>query len=247
LTENCNWQLKAAVIIFLLQGYFIVLNTNDIIMSTMPDQIIKIIITDDHRSFRSGVRTSLEKRNDVEVIGEAENGLDLLNKLIYLQPDIILLGVTMPVMDGAATLPVLKQRYPHIKVIMLTMHNDPDMICQLIERGASGYLTKETSTDKIYEAVRACYKKWFFINDTVINAFIARKQDLAAGLSHHFNSKERTILRHLHDGKMTVEIADIVDLSVRTVEAAVAKLKTKTGSKSLVELISYAVRHKLLE
>ena len=153
----------------------------------------------------------------------------------------------MPVMDGLAALPIIKERYPHIKIVMLTMHNDPDMICRVLELGANAYLTKESGAEKIYEAILACYKYWFFINETVINAFIARKSHVTSELSHNFNEKELIILKHLQNGKTTKEISEDVYLSARTVDALISRLKTKTSSKSLEELIEYAIRNKLIE
>lgn len=212
-------------------------------MLTEPEHRIKIIITDDHRLFRSGVRTSLTKKNDIDIIGEAEHGLDLLNKLIYLQPDIIILGISMPVMNGVETLPILKKRYPGIKVIILTMHNDPAMICRMIELGANAYLTKESGSEKIYEAILACHKNWFFINDTVRYALTGTTPEYTGG----YSDKEIQLLKSLQGGKTINNIGDEVDLSPRTVSAIIDRLKTRTGSKSIEALIEFAVENKIID
>ena len=119
---------------------------------------IKVLITDDHEIFRRGVKTGLAKRRDIEFIGEAENGQDLLTQLEYLEPDVILLDISMPVMDGQAALPIIKERFPAVKVIMLTMHNDPVVIATMMSLGANSYLTCESSSENIYEAILSCYK-----------------------------------------------------------------------------------------
>src|SRR5919202_3701002 len=123
-------------------------------MNEIDNHIIKVIITDDHALFRTGVKTSLANRKDIQMIGEAENGMQLLNLLKHIKPDIILLDIQMPIMDGLTTLPEVKKLYPDIKVIMLSMHNDPSMITKMMEIGANSYLTKDSDSEKIYEAIK---------------------------------------------------------------------------------------------
>lgn len=216
-------------------------------MLTEPEQRIKIIITDDHRLFRTGVRNGLANKRGIEIIGEAENGQDLLQKLEYLKPDIIILNIQMPVMDGLTTLPILKKRYPAIKVIILSMHSDPSVICRMIELGANTYLTKDAGSDEIYETILVCHKNWFFINHTVRNAIINKKIERQTGSAHTFTEKEIRILKLLYKGEKTKEIGVEVDLSYRTVEAIIDKLKTKTGCKSIEALIEFAVKNKIIE
>ena len=212
-----------------------------------PEQKIKIIITDDHAIFRTGVKISLSKKTDIDIIGEAENGLALLDLLKHLEPDIIILNISMPVMDGPTTLPVLKKKYPHIKVIILTMHNDSDMICNMIELGASAYLTKECGSEEIYKAVLACYKNWFFINDTVRNAFAAIGASQKIEVNNIvFTAKEVQIIKLLYTGKPVDEIATEVDLSPRTVTAIIDKVKTKAGVKSIAGLFLFAEKEKMI-
>jgi DNA-binding NarL/FixJ family response regulator len=143
----------------------------------MSDQAIKIIITDDHSLFRSGVIKCLAGKPGIEIIGEAENGLHLLKLLEHVQPDIILMGITMPVMNGEKAMPIVRKKYPALKVIILTMHNDYNMICRMVELGANAYLTKETGAEEIYNAILACHKNWFYINHTVRRAFAYSLKD----------------------------------------------------------------------
>src|SRR3954469_21302138 len=126
------------------------------------DAVIKVAIADDHTLFRTGVKTSLSSRKDIQMVAEAENGMQLLNLLKHVQPDVVLLDITMPIMDGLATLPEIKKLYPGIKVIMLSMHNDHSMISKMMEIGANSYLTKESGSEMIYEAVKAVYDQDFF-------------------------------------------------------------------------------------
>ncbi|MCC6259200.1 MAG: response regulator transcription factor, partial [Chitinophagaceae bacterium] len=117
---------------------------------------IKVIICDDHVLYRAGVKTALSTKPDVKVIAEADNGVHLLNLIKNLTPDVILLDIQMPIMDGVATLPEIKKICPQAKVIMLTMLEDNSMITRLMEIGANSYLTKTSDSEVIYEAIKTC-------------------------------------------------------------------------------------------
>src|SRR4028119_118079 len=102
-------------------------------MKNLDFDIIKVAIADDHALFRAGVKTSLSMHKDMQMVAEAENGMQLLNLLKHIQPDVVLLDIQMPIMDGLATLPEIKKMYPDIKVIMLSMHNDHSVITRMME------------------------------------------------------------------------------------------------------------------
>ncbi|RTL59802.1 MAG: response regulator transcription factor [Sphingobacteriales bacterium] len=212
--------------------------------------MINIVIADDHVLYRAGVKTALSQKKDIKVLAEADNGMQLLNLLKHIQPDVILLDIEMPIMNGIATLPEIKQLYPQIKVIMLTMHDDHSMIAKLMELGANSYLTKNSDSEVIYEAVKTCYEQEYFFNALTNKALIdglrnKRSDDGPSDVK--LNEKEITILRLMCEEKSTKEIADIVDLSPRTVEAIRDKLKSKVGAKSTAGLILYAVKHNIAE
>jgi DNA-binding NarL/FixJ family response regulator len=216
-----------------------------------PDSVIKVAIADDHHLFRTGVRTSLSSRKDIQMVAEAENGMQLLNLLKHIKPDVILLDIQMPIMDGYATLPEIKKLYPDIKVIMLSMINDPSMITRMMEIGANSYLTKESDAETIYEAIRTCYEDEFFFNDltnkALLNGLRSKKEPEVEVHEVNLSEKERTILRLMCEEKSTKEIADMVDISPRTVEAIRDKLKSKTGAKSMAGLVMYAVKAGIVE
>jgi DNA-binding NarL/FixJ family response regulator len=164
-----------------------------------------------------------------------------------VQPDVVLLDIQMPIMDGLTTLPEIKKLYPDVKVIMLSMHNDHSMISKMMEIGANSYLTKESGSDMIYDAIRAVYEQDFFFNDLTNKALLSglrtkRIAEASMPADVQLTEKEITILKLMCEEKSTKEIADIVDLSPRTVEAIRDKLKTKTGTKSMAGLVMYAVK-----
>jgi DNA-binding NarL/FixJ family response regulator len=214
---------------------------------------IKVLIADDHVLYRAGVKTALSAKKDVKVIAEADNGMHLLNMLKMIQPDVILLDIQMPVMDGIGALPEIKKNWPHIKVIMLTMMDDHSMITKLMELGANSYLSKTSDSEIIYEAIKTCFEQEYYFNSLTNKALLTNLKQRTNVIPQKFapqeanlNDKEMLILRLMCEEKSTKEIADIVDLSPRTVEAIRDKLKVKTGAKSTAGLIMYAVKNNIL-
>jgi DNA-binding NarL/FixJ family response regulator len=148
----------------------------------VPEHVITVIITDDHTLFREGIKMLLSQKKDIKVIGEAENGLQLLHLLSHTIPDVILLDIEMPGMDGITALSSIRKRYADLKVIMLSMHNQGTMVSTLMEAGADTYLTKTVDSEIIYEAIKSCYNKSYFFNE-LTNLSILQK----------FRSKDKTI------------------------------------------------------
>ena len=222
-------------------------------MDTENEEVIRVIIADDHVLYRAGVKTALSSKKDIKIIAEADNGLHLLTLLKVITPDVILLDIQMPIMDGITTLPEIKKLYPGIKIIMLTMMDDQSMITKLMELGANSYLTKTSDSEIIYEAIKTCHEHEYYFNSLTNKAllnnlrqktpsFIKLQQDDAT-----LSDKEITVLRLMCEEKSTREIAEAVELSPRTIEAIRDKLKTKTGAKSTAGLIMFAVKNKLLD
>lgn len=215
---------------------------------------IRVIIADDHVLYRAGVKTALSAKKDVKVIAEADNGMHLLNLLKMVQADVILLDIQMPIMDGIAALPEIKKLYPNIRIIMLTMIEDHSMITKLMEIGANSYLTKTSDSEIIYEAIKTCFEQEYYFNSLTNKALLTnlkqRNDTTPQRLMQqeaNLNEKEMLILKLMCEEKSTKEIADVVDLSPRTVEAIRDKLKVKTGAKSTAGLIMYAVKNHILD
>ena len=225
-------------------------------MSLKPDssQPINVIIADDHVLYRAGVKTALSSKKDIKVIAEADNGAHLLTLLKAVQPDVILLDIQMPIMDGIATLPEIKKLYPHIKIIMLTMMDDHSMITKLMELGANSYLTKTSDSEIIYQAIKTCHEQEYYFNSLTNQALLNNLRQKNVSMPQRtlvedvrLTEKEIMVLKLMCEEKSTREIAQAVELSPRTVEAMRDKLKTKTGAKSTAGLIMYAVKNKLLD
>lgn len=223
-------------------------------MEQENEDVIKVMIVDDHVLYRAGVRTALSSKKDIKIIGEADNGQHLLNMLKGgIKPDVILLDIQMPVMDGIATLPEVKKLFPEIRIVMLTLLDDQSVVTKLMELGANSYLVKTSEAEVIYEAIKTCYQQEFFFNSLTNKALLnnlRQKNSSSFRVPHEdavLNEKEITILRLMCEEKSTREIAEAVELSPRTIESIRDKLKAKTGTKSTAGLIMFAVKNKLLE
>jgi DNA-binding NarL/FixJ family response regulator len=222
-------------------------------MKTESEGVVNVIIADDHMLYRTAIIAALSFKKDVKIIAQADNGSHLLNLLTGIHPDVILLDIQMPVMDGIATLQEVKKMYPDIKIVMLTMLNDHRMVTKLTELGADGYLSKTCDSEIIYNTIKSCYDKQFFFNPVpgegssnnpthTITPF--RKPWIEDII---LSEKEISVLRLMCEEKTTPEIADAVNLSAATVETIKERLKTKTGAKTTAGLIMFAVHHKLLD
>ena len=214
--------------------------------------VISVIIADDHMLFKAAVKTVLSSKKNIKIIAEAENGSELLNLLKTTQPNVILLDIQMPIMDGVAILPEIKKLYPDIRVIMLSTLDDQRMVTKLLELGANAYLIKTCDSEIIYEAIKTCYEQEFYFNALTNKALLNNlREKNASYIRLHreapiLSQKESTILRLMCEEKNTREIAEAVDLSPRTIEAIRDKLKTKTGTKSTAGLIMFAIKNNIV-
>lgn len=130
-----------------------------------PSSPIRVIIADDHTLFREGVKTALSQKKDIRIVAEAENGAQLLHQLKHNRPDVVLLDIQMPVMDGISALVSIRKLYGNLKVIMLSMHDGHSMVSTLMETGANAYLTKTADPETIYQAIKSCHEKDFYFNE----------------------------------------------------------------------------------
>ena len=157
----------------------------------------------------------------------------------------------MPIMDGIQTLPEIRKLRPDAKVIILSMHNDHSMISKLMEIGANSYLTKNSDSETIYQAIKTCFEQEFFFNELTNKALLTgirtKRTDPSGPQDVNLSDKEMRVLKLMCEEKTTKEIADIVDISPRTVEAIRDKLKTKTGAKSMAGLVMYAVKNGIID
>lgn len=215
-------------------------------------EVIKVAIADDHKIFRDGIKMALSGKKFLRIVWEAEDGKDLMHKMRLKLPDVLLMDIRMPEMDGVNAISLLRKEYETVKVIVLTMYDDQEMITKMMEMGANAYLTKTTDPEEIYNAILTCMNDDFYFNDLVNKAVLLRLQQKRPAKPFfpnavNFSEKELKILKLIADDKTTEEISKDVYLSPRTIETIRQNMKTKVGAKTIAGLVMYAMRNKLLE
>ncbi|MEO6135119.1 MAG: response regulator transcription factor [Ginsengibacter sp.] len=216
--------------------------------------IIKIAIADDHKIFRDGIKMALSSKENLKMIWEAEDGKDLLHKMTIKKPDVLLMDIRMPEIDGINAIEILRKEYDDLKIIVLTMYDDQQMISRMMEMGANAYLTKTTDPDEIYQAILTCMNEDFYFNQLVNNAVMGKlmqKKNVRNNYGGHipisFSEKELKILQLLGEDKTTEEISKLIFLSPRTIETIRQNMKNKVGAKTIGGLLMYGMRNKMIE
>lgn len=196
---------------------------------------INIAYAEDHKLVRQNLISTLEEY-DIFTVIESENGLALMDKLKHITPDVLLLDVDMPEMDGCETLEKIKELYPKMKVIMLTMHGDTILKKHLYEMGASAFLTKNSDIELVVDTIRSVHKNKFVSND---KSLLQKKENEA---SIKFSKRESEVSLLIIKGKSNKEIADKLNITNKTVEAHKKNLFNKTNTQSAVGYVSYVLQ-----
>jgi len=213
---------------------------------------IRYAIADDHKLFRRGVIAALEDMPVLKLVLEAENGRDLLNNLNKAKPDIILLDLKMPEMDGIETTIEIRKQNNDVKIIIITMLDDEKYVIHLMEIGANGYLLKNAEPDEIKMAIAAAYENGYYFNDFVNKALLKRvvhKNQLKPVFNKNIEltSREIEVLKLICQEQTANEISKLIFLSPRTVEGIRTKLLEKIGVKNTAGLVMYAVKNRIVE
>jgi DNA-binding NarL/FixJ family response regulator len=213
---------------------------------------INLAIADDHKIFRDGIRMSLKSRDYIKIMWEADDGKEMMHKLKIKTPDILLMDIRMPEINGVNAIQLIRKEYEDLKIVILSMYDDKETITRMMEYGANAYLSKTTDADEIYKAILACMNEDFYFNDLVNSAVLLKLQHKKKVRKFYptpvkFNEKELKILRLITEDKTTEEISEDVFLSPRTVETIRQNMKTKVGAKTIAGLVMYAMRNRLIE
>ncbi len=212
---------------------------------------IKIAIAENHTLFREGIISMLEKREEFLVVVEAENGKVLIEKLYTNPVDIILLDLEMPIMGGFEAIEIVKEKFPEVKVLILTMHDDDGTIARMIERGANGFLIKDDSFELVFEAIVTVIEKDYYFTPRIILA-IEKFRERASFQGRittivEFTKREREILNLICHEYSTREIACKLNTSIRTVDWHRKNIFLKTNSKNSAGMVFYAVKNGLID
>lgn len=211
---------------------------------------IKILIADDHGVIRAGLKALLAGFPQIEVVGEAANGREVLAKVSELQPDIILMDLSMPEMGGVETTRQLRKVAPSVRVLILTVHEDEGLLKEVIQSGAGGYIIKRAGEDELLHAIQVVARKDIYVHPSLTRFLL---QDISPAEENQpqvkpeeLTERELEILRLLAKGYTNRQIAEQLILSQRTVEGHRSNLTGKLGLHSRVDLINYAEEHGLL-
>lgn len=213
---------------------------------------LRILIADDHGLLRRGARTILQSHQDWRVVGEAANGREALEKTLKLKPDVLVVDISMPELDGVEVTRQIRKALPDIKVLVLTMHESDQMVRRALDAGANGYLLKSDLPDHLPKAVKAIAENKRFLTSAICEIVVDRfintgnktQDEKRAGL--RITARELEIIRLLAEGKSNKKVSAQLGITLRTAETHRRNIMLKLGLHSLAELIHYAVRNEII-
>lgn len=202
-----------------------------------------MLLVDDHAIVRTGVRALLEEEEGIDVVGEAASGHEALTETRRLRPDIVLMDITLPDMNGLEAMTLIKEASPETQVVILTMHEDEDYFFRAIQAGAVGYVVKGGGADQILAAIRAVRDGGVYLYPSLAKALVAdhlREQENP--LVKSLSDRELEVLRFIGDGLVNKQIASQLGISVTTAQTYRTRIMEKLGLHTVAELIRYAIR-----
>lgn len=209
---------------------------------------IKVLIADDHQLFREGLVNLISSAPDIEVIGEAKDGLEATKQAKKLNPDLILIDIGMPVMNGIEATKTIKRDDPQIKIIAVSMHSDRQFVKGVLEAGADGYLLKNCTYRQLIDAIQSVVsgKKYLSddITEMVIQGYLDPEEDPEH--KHDLSERELEVLKLYAEGKSTREISERLFISVKTVGTHKQHIFEKLGIKSNADMVKYAIKEGLI-
>ena len=214
---------------------------------------IRLLLADDHAVLRSGLRLLLSEQPDMEVVGEASDGEEAIEKARELSPDVLLLDITMPGVGGLEALDRIKKENPQIRIVVLTMHDDESYMERIMTSGGSGYVLKRAADTELLSAIRAVHQGGVYLHPSMTRALVNQLQRRTAAqerqshLESKLSEREREVLKLIAQGYTNKEIADMIFLSVKTVETHKAHIMDKLELRSRAELVRYALDNGLLK
>lgn len=207
---------------------------------------IRVLLADDHAMMRDGLQALLQAAADIEVAGSASNGREALRLAAELNPDVIVMDITMPDMNGLEALALLREKHPRIRVVMLSMHSSSEHVYRALNAGAAGYLLKESAGEDIVTAIRRVHAGRSYMSPALaaLERRSAPRSDGGGPLAS-LSSRERQVLQLVVEGRSSSEIAALVHLSPKSVDTYRSRLMKKLGVGDLPALVKFAVRHGL--
>lgn len=211
---------------------------------------IRIIIADDHRMVREGIRSLLNHQSGIEVLGEAENGREAVQLARELCPDVVLMDISMPLLNGLEATLQIQRDCPNVKVIALSVHDDEEFIRKMLAAGAMGYITKYACIDELIQAIHSVHQGEMALSPVITRLVVEdflRWADIKKGNPEKLTPREREVLQLIAEGYQNKEISEILQISIKTVRAHRNNLMQKLDLHSQGELIRYAIQKKIVE
>lgn len=217
---------------------------------TSNGEKIRVLIVDDHRVVRQGLRTFLELNNDIEVLGEAVDGQEAVELTVQLKPDIVLMDLVMPRLDGIAATRQIKSLGINTKVIALTSFTEDDKVFPAIQAGASSYLLKDVSPDALVDAIRAAHRGEARLHPEVMRKLMAQVAAQPANSKQtsfqQLTEREQEVIQLVTQGKSNHEIAETLFISEKTAKAHISNILGKLGLNDRTQMAVYAIKHGLV-
>ncbi|MBI4658916.1 MAG: response regulator transcription factor [Verrucomicrobia bacterium] len=212
-------------------------------------QKIRLLLADDHPVVREGIRSCLARFEELEVVGEAANGVDVVTKAKLLHPDLVLMDIHMPMLNGLEATDRLRNENPRIRVLALTVYESREYVARIVRAGAGGYVLKDASPEELRQAIRSVAAGHAFFSPRVVthalNDYVSRADPTAPPELPNLSKRERDVLARIADGLTNKQIAQSLNLSVRTVETHRERIMRKLGIHSVAGLTKYAIANKL--
>lgn len=206
---------------------------------------LRILLADDHKMVREGLKMLINSQSDMEVVGEAENGNEAIAQFENLKPDVLVLDISMPKLNGLKTAKKMKSLYPEVKILTLTRHSGDGYLHQLIKSGASGYILKQSAPSELIRAIKHVYKGMSYIDPALTNkvfgGFVNQNYSLRGTGPSELTARETEVLRLIALGYSNKEIAARLDLSVKTIETHKANAIRKMNMRSRIDIVRYAI------
>ena len=206
---------------------------------------IRILLADDHQIVRAGLKNLLDKHKDIEIVGEAADGRETVAQALKIEPDVVVMDIAMPGLNGMEATRQIIEENPNIRIIALSMHSDRQYVSGMFQSGASGYLLKDCAADELVDAVRTVFGRQIYLSKEITGVVVKEMVSLrkrGLGPESDLSDREREVLQLLAEGKSTREIAEILFISIKTVETHRQKIMAKLEIYTLPELTKYAIR-----
>lgn len=216
---------------------------------------IRVLLVDDHQIVRDGIFALLIKEHDIDIVGEASNGDELFEKLKFINPDIIILDISLPKMSGIEIAGILSRDYPQIRIIVFSSYTDEETIFKSIRAGARGFLPKDSMREDLVAAIHKVYQGFEYLSEKIPNTILMdyikkvgnKEEKFSNSRLSNLTKREREILKLIADGLSYKEIGNELFISVRTVETHKNNILQKLELKSTIDLVKFAIKNDLID